>query len=404
MLFQIAWRNVLRNKKRSLIIIAAITCGLWAGLVASSVTLGFSYETVKSALETRLSHIQIHQRDFSESHALRDTIPGGIALIERIRRLQGIRAVSGRLLAEGMASTAETATGILIAGIDSDEERRVTTIGQALIEGTYATGSKRHACVIGEELAEKLAARVGSKIVVTTQDIRGNLVGGSFRVAGIFRTDSTPFDGSNVFVNRREIARLLGMEDRIHEIAILLDNAGQLESSASDIRRLAPGPKTETWTELAPELRYISEYTEVYLNLFLYVIVFALLFGIMNTMLMSVLDRIREFGVLTAVGMKGRKIFTMIMLESVILSALGAIVGMVAGWGTVEHLKRTGINLATFGEGLRQWGYAEISYPILPLSMFEQVIVSIVVAAVIGAVYPAWKAIRLDPAMALRTY
>jgi putative ABC transport system permease protein len=404
MLFQIAWRNVLRNKKRSLIIIAAITCGLWAALVASAVTLGFSYETVRSALETRLTHLQLHDPDFRESGNLRDTIPEGMSTLRRIRSLPSVRAVSGRLLAEGMASTAEAAVGILVNGIDQDQERTTTAIAERLIAGTYALGERRNATVIGEELAGKLGAHVGSKVIVTMQDIRGNIVGGSFRIIGIYRTDSTPFDGSTVFVDRRELARLLEMGDQIHEIAVVVDDLQNVELDASEIRSLLPELSTETWMDLAPELRYINRYTEVYLNIFLYIIVFALLFGIMNTMLMSVLDRVREIGVLTAVGMRGRRVFTMIMLESIVLSILGGIAGILAGWGTVEQLKRTGINLAAFGEGLRQWGYSEISYPLLPFSMYEQVIISIIIAAVVGAIYPAWKAIRLDPAKALRTY
>ncbi len=404
MLFQIAWRNVLRNKKRSFIMIAAITCGLWAALVASAVTLGFSYETVRSALETRLSHIQLHRVGYLKNRILRDTIPGGMDALRKIRSLPSVRAVSGRLLAEGMASTAETAAGVLISGVDRDEERATTTIGQKLVAGTYALGEKRNAAVIGEELARKLGARLGSKMIVTMQDIHGTIVGASFRIAGLYRTESTPFDGSTIFVDRRELAGLLEMGDQIHEIAVTVRDLQNVESVASQIRTLLPGLDTETWTELAPELRYIYSYTEIYLNIFLYVIVLALLFGIMNTMLMSVLDRVREFGVLTAVGMRGRRVFTMIMLESMVLSIVGGVAGMLAGWGTVQQLNRTGINLAAFGEGLRQWGYSEISYPSLPVSMYEQVIISIMLAALVGAIYPAWKAIRLDPAKAIRTY
>ena len=336
MLFQIAWRNVLRNLKRSIIIITAITCGLWAGLVASAVARGFGYSTIESAVETRLSHVQIHTPGFLESHALRDTIPGGEALLERIRRLHGIQAASGRLLAEGMASTAGTSAGVVINGIVPDRERSVTTIAKRLIAGTYDPGPKANGVIIGEELATRLSVRSGSRIVLTTQDIHGNIVGGGFRVAGIFRTDSSPFDGATVFVDRQGLARLLGTGDRIHEIAIIVSDLRQVDFAAPDIRALAPELSTETWPEIAPELSYINQYTEIYLNIFLYVIVLALLFGIMNTMLMSVLDRVRELGVLTAIGMRGRKVFTMIILESVILSALGGVLGMIAGWGTVE--------------------------------------------------------------------
>lgn len=404
MLFQIAWRNVLRNKKRSFIIVTAITCGLWAALVASAVTLGFSYETVRSALETRLTHIQLHKPDFRESGNLQDTIPEGLSVVRRIKSLPSVRAVSARLLAEGMASTAETAVGVLVNGIDPDQERTTTAIARRLVAGTYAVGEKRNATVIGEELAGKLSAHVGSKVILTMQDIHGDIIGGSFRISGIYRTDSTPFDGSTVFVDRRELAGLLGMGDQIHEIVLVVNNLQNVDLVASQIRSMTPGLSTDTWMDLAPELQYINQYTEVYLNIFLYVIVLALLFGIMNTMLMSVLDRVREFGVLTAVGMRGRTVFTMVMLESILLSILGGIGGILAGWGTVERLKRTGINLATFGEGLRQFGYSEISFPILPLTMYEQVIISIMFAAVLGAIYPAWKAIHLDPAKAIRTY
>jgi ABC-type lipoprotein release transport system permease subunit len=351
-----------------------------------------------------LTHIQLHRPGFLESRALHDTIPEGTSVLNRIRALSSVRAASGRLLAEGMASTAETAVGVLVNGVDGERERATTAIAQKLIEGTYALGEKRNAAVIGEELAGKLGAHVGSKVVLTMQDIHADIVGGSFRVVGIYRTDSTPFDGITVFVDRRDLARLLDMGDQIHEIAVDVDDLQNVDQAASRIRALFPALSTTTWTDLAPELNYINRYTEVYLNIFLYIIVLALLFGIMNTMLMSVLDRVREFGVLTAVGMRGRRVFTMIVLESIVLSVLGGVAGMLAGWGSVEQLKRTGINLAAFGEGLRQWGYSEISYPVLPFSMYEQVIVSIMLAAVLGAIYPAWKAIRLDPARAIRTY
>jgi putative ABC transport system permease protein len=404
MLLEIAWRNVLRNKKRSFIIIAAIACGLWASLVSSGVSFGFSYATIRSSLETRLSHIQIHAPGFMQSRSLRDTIAGGTSLLGVIRRIPSVRAVSGRLLVDGMASTAETALGVRVNGVDGGEERTTTTIAERLVAGSYDLGQRRNVVVIGEELAGKLGARPGSKVILTMQDIHGDIIGGSFRIAGIFRTDSTPFDVSTVFVDRRELAGLLGMGNVIHEIAVLVDDVQHVDSSAARIRAILPALRTETWMELAPELRYINQYTEVYLDIFLYVIVLALLFGIMNTMLMSVLERTREFGVLTAVGMRGRRVFVMIMLESLVLSLVGGIAGILTGWATVAQLERTGINLAAFGEGLRQYGYAEMAYPVLPASMYEQVIVSIVIAAVLGAVYPALRAIRLEPARAIRTY
>ncbi len=404
MMLHIAWRNILRNKRRSAIIIAAIMFGLWGGLVSSGVSFGFSYDTVSSALETRLSHIQIHTSSFRESRNIRDTLEGGMGIVSRAAAIPGALAAAGRIVVDGMASSAETAVGVSVYGIDADAEARVSSIPQHMIEGTYAPGSRRNAVVLGGELATKLGARLRSKIVLTMQDVHGTIVGGSYRVVGIFRTDSKPFDEVSVFVDRRELSGLLGMGDGLHEVAILVHDLSEVDTVAAAAGTVFPDLRVETWKQLAPELQWIYAYTDVYLEIFLGIIVLALLFGITNTMLMSVLDRVREFGVLTAIGMRGRRIFVMIMLESVVLSFFGAVLGMAAGWGSVAALQRTGINLTAFADGLRQWGYSEISYPIVPEYIYIEVFVAVLVAAVLGAVYPAWKAIRLDAARAIRTF
>jgi ABC-type lipoprotein release transport system permease subunit len=404
MMLHIAWRNILRNKRRSAIIIAAIMFGLWGGLVSSGVSFGFSYDTVSSALETRLSHIQIHATSFRESRNIRDTLEGGMGIVSRAAAIPGALAAAGRIVVDGMASSAETAVGVSVYGIDADAEARVSSIPRHMIEGAYAPGSRRNAVLLGGELATKLGARLRSKIVLTMQDVHGTIVGGSYRVVGIFRTDSKPFDEVSVFVDRRELSGLLGMGNGLHEVAIVVHDLSEVDTVAAAAGTVFPDLRVETWKQLAPELQWIYAYTDVYLEIFLAIIVLALLFGITNTMLMSVLDRVREFGVLTAIGMQGRRIFVMIMLESVVLSFFGAVFGMAAGWGSVAALQRTGINLTAFADGLRQWGYSEISYPIVPEYIYIEVFIAVLVAAVLGAVYPAWKAIRLDAARAIRTF
>jgi putative ABC transport system permease protein len=404
MMLHIAWRNILRNKRRSAIIITAIMFGLWGGLVASGVSFGFSYDTVSSALETRLSHIQIHTTDFRESRNIRDTLAGGTEIVTKSAAIPGASAAAGRIVVDGMASSAETAVGVSVFGIDAGAEARISTIHQRMIEGAYTLGNRRNAVVIGGELATKLGVRLRSKIVLTMQDVHGTIVGSSYRVAGIYRTDSKPFDEVSVFVDRKDLSGLLGLGDGIHEVAIVVDDVNTVDSVAASARTLFSSLRIETWKQLAPELQWIFAYTDVYLEIFLGIIVLALLFGITNTMLMSVLDRVREFGVLTAIGMRGRRIFLMIMLESVVLSIFGAAFGMAAGWGSVAALKRTGIDLTAFAEGLRQYGYSEISYPIVPEYIYIEVFIAVLIAAVLGAMYPAWKAIHLDPAQAIRTF
>ena len=403
-MLHIAWRNVLRNRKRSAIIVAAIMFGLWGGLVASGVSFGFSYDTVSSALESRLSQIQIHAPGYRENRTIGDTLRGAGQAVGMVAATEGVRAVTGRLVVEGMAASAETSTGVSLLGVDAPAETTVTSIHSKLVDGSYELGGRRNRTVVGQDLAKRLGVRVGSKIVLTTQDVHGTIVGASYRVSGLFRTDSKTFDETTVFVDRRQLAALVGAGGALHELAVVVDDPAMIDSVAARLQARLPGASVETWKELAPELDFINSYTEVYLEIFLAIIVLALLFGITNTMLMSVLDRIREFGVLSAIGMRGRRVFVMILLESLVLSLAGAILGMGTGWGTVVYLQSVGIDLGAFAEGMRQWGYSEVSHPVLPGWMFLEVLVAMMVAALLGALYPAWKAIRLDPARAIQTY
>ena len=404
MMLQIALRNVLRNRKRSAIIMAAIMFGLWGGLVASGVSFGFSYDTVSSALDTRLSHLQIHRPGYRDSRTIGDTLASSSEALIRVSRTKGVAAVTGRLIVEGMAASAETSTGVSVIGVDVAAETTVTMLHQHLVAGSFDLQGRGNRIIIGQDLAKRLSIRLGSKIVLTTQDVHGTIVGASYRVKGVFRTDSKTFDETTVVVDRAALSGLVGAGESLHEIAVLLQDPETIESVAAQLRVELPGESVETWREIAPELNYIQSYTEVYLEIFLGIIVLALLFGITNTMLMSVLDRVREFGVLSAIGMRGRRVFLMIVLESLVLSLAGAALGMAAGWASVAYLQTVGIDLSAFADGMRQWGYSEVSHPVLPETMYLEVFLAMVTAALLGAVYPAWKAIRLDPARAIQTY
>ncbi|MGB2959334.1 MAG: FtsX-like permease family protein [Bacteroidota bacterium] len=404
MLFHIAYRNVLRNWKRSIIIILAIASGLWGGIVASGVFFAMTDESVKSAINSRLSHVQIHHPRFLESRGMHDAMSDPDLLLETVRANPHVRAATARVVLEGMASTAETAVGVNIFGIDPADESSVTSIAGLLTGGSYFDGGRSHRTVIGEELATKLGAGLRSKIVLGTQDGDGHIVAASVRVVGIFRTESTGFDETSVFILRQDLENLVGVSDLVHEVAIVLNDPAELDPAVASLQESFSGYAVESWKVLAPELGYMNDFIGLYLEIFLAIIIFAMLFGITNTMLMSVLDRIREFGILAAIGMKGGRVFLMIMLESMVLTLTGALLGIGSGAGTVGILGETGIDLALFAEGMRRYGYVEQFYPVMPFVFYQQIVLWVILAAVLASLYPAWKAIRLDPAQAVRTY
>ena len=404
MLFLLAWKNVWRNKKRSLIILAAIAIGLGCGLFASAVMYGMWDSTVNAAIDRDLSHIQLHTEKFQKENLIENFIPGGKEIEEQISRINGVKAVSGRTVIEGMAASASSSTGVEVKGIIPDNEIKVTSVASSIIEGKYFEGVSRNPIVIGKELAKKLDLKLRSKIVLSFQGMDGNIIYAAFRIAGIFETESSMFDKSNVFVKQSDLFSLLNSKPVIHEIAVRLNTVQVMDPVASQLRDKYKNLSVETWQQLAPELSLTYETLILELNIFLGIILFALLFGITNTMLMSVMERIRELGILMAVGMKRMRVFILIIIETIVLSITGGVIGMILGAVSIWITAQKGINLSLFSQGLSSYGISSHLFPGLPTEFYPILFVMIIITAIISAVYPAIKAVRLNPASAIRTY
>jgi putative ABC transport system permease protein len=404
MLFLLAWKNVWRNKKRSLIILIAIALGLGCGLFSSGVMFGMWDSTVNSSIDRDLSHIQIHTEKFKKENLIQNYIPDGTELGPRIRKIKGVKAVSGRTIIEGMAASPTSSAGVEIKGIIPAAEKNVTSVAASIKEGKYFEGVKQNPVVIGKELANKLDLRVHSKLVLSFQGLNGDIVYAAFRIAGIFETESSTFDKSNVFIRQQDLTNLIGGKTIIHEIAVRLSSVQVMDPVVKKLKSIYGNLSVETWKQLAPELDLMYGTLQLELNIFLGIILFALLFGITNTMLMSVMERIRELGVLMAVGMKRLRVFMLIIVETIFLSISGGIVGMILGAASIWITARKGINLSLFSQGLSSYGISSHLFPSLPGNFYSTLFIMIIITAIVSAIYPAVKAVRLNPASAIRTY
>lgn len=409
MLFNLAWRNIWRNKRRSLIIISAIAVGLLCGLFASAVMFGMADSFVNSTIDRDLGHIQIHSQNFEDEKLITDTISSASKVLEKIQEQKNIKGVTSRLVIEGMGASATSSTGLRIAGINSEQEKRVTSIHKQIVSGSYfeadnGTPGRISEIIIGQKLAENLGIKLKSKIVLSFQGFDGSIIYGAFRITGIFRTESSAFDKSNVFVIEEDILSLLNSEPVYHEIAVRLNTVQDVESVYSNLKAELPALSVKSWNELAPDLKLMDELTGLQLTIFVGIILFALLFGITNTMLMSVMERVREFGVLMAIGMKRSRVFIMIILETISLSLFGGIIGMFFAAIFIAYFGSTGIDLSAFSEGFNEWNLNPVLQPTLPLIFYFTITLMIVSTAIIAAVYPAVKAVRLKPSEAIRTY
>jgi putative ABC transport system permease protein len=404
MLLALAWRNIWRNKKRSLIIISAIAVGLCCGLFASATMFGMWDSMINTTIDRDLGHFQIHSKTFEDEKLVTDTIPNFENVLSTLKESQYVTGVSSRVIIEGMASSATTSNGVRILGINPETEKKVTTVYKDIVKGNYFDETWKNQIVVGEKLADNLGLKEKSKIVLGFQGIDGSIIYGAFRVTGIFRTESSMFDKSNVFVKENDLLKLINSDKISNEIVVRLSSVQLVDSVYIPIKNKYPNLSVKYWGELAPELNFYYQSVVLQSNIFVGIILFALLFGITNTMLMSVMERVREFGVLMAVGMKRSRVFFMIIMETISLSFIGGIIGLILALILIQYFASVGINLSAFTEGLSQWSLGTRLYTSLPFSFYPPIVIMILVTAVISAFYPALKAIKLKPATAIRTY
>jgi len=473
MIWSIAWKNVWRNKKRSLVVIVAVTLGIISGVLLVGIMEGWVKQRLNDAIYNEVSHIQIHNSEYIKNEEIDLTIRN---LDEITRSIDSLQEVSGwvkRTKIIAMANTPWANTGVIIYGVDPEKEKQVTEIykkivpdggeyldnqspGNILISDKTAEVLKLKQYIVTDSIIEGLSKekvpvtvlkkletlkdmrfrspkdfrealrkefnrkeldrfgllitdkaldyRIRNKVQITISDLEGNPVQGLFRVCGIYKTTNTGFDQVSVFVNAGELANLYGGDEILtHEIAILLNNIDDANNVREKLSRISGDNSVRTWKELAPDAAMMNDFMIMYYFIFIGIIMLALAFGIINTMLMAILERTKELGMLMAIGMNRRRIFKMIMLETIFLTIVGAIAGMLSGWAITEALGKTGIHFTGWGEGFEAIGFAARVYPILTPQFFIFITIMVILTAIISSIWPARKALKLNPVEALRT-
>lgn len=402
MLVKVAWRNVWRNKVRSAVVVLAVGLGLWAGIFTASFMYGISMQRLNNIVNSQLSHIQLHHPAFAEDMDPAFQLENGIGVIKELEKNEKIKSVCGRTIASGMVASPRGNGGVVIKGVEPSEETQVTNVHEKIVEGSFFDDSKKKQIVIGEKLAEKLKVKLKRKVNLTVQSLNGDFIAESYVVVGIFKTSSSKYDEGNVFVRRDVLANMLGAEGAIHEIAFLLQDADLVDRVQTELKKKYTALAVESWKDLAPELDYINEIMDEYLRIFMVIILLAMAFGIINTMLMAVMERTREIGVLMAIGMNKARVFFMILLETVFLTLTGVPVGLLLSMATIRYFSKTGVDLSLFSKGLANFDVETIVYPSLDMSFYPTLIVMATVTALLAAIYPAYKALRLQPSSAIR--
>lgn len=401
MLFKIAWRNVWRNKSRSLIVISSIIVGVWALIAGTGFMNGFMVSYISDSIVYNTSNIQVHHTQFSSDKNIHLFLTNAAEKATFLSQTQGVTAVTKRVIVNGMIASAKRASGVEIRGIDIENEQRVTHLDSALIDGTYFEGIKRNPVILGSKLAEELHVKIRSKIVLTFSDSEGEMVSGAFRVVGIIQVSAVNLNQATAFVRASDLQPLLGIGNNYHEIAVVTDVQTEEQNVISEYKSIYTDDLIQDWKDIAPELAYASDMFANMLYILMGVILTALIFGIINTMLMAVLERIKELGMLMAVGMNKSKVFFMIVVETIFLGLIGTPIGLLFGYINVSIYHERGVDLTAYSDGLASFGYSTELFPFLEPSIYITVSMGVFLTTIIGAAYPAYKAIRLKPVEAL---
>jgi len=402
-LLKLGWRNIWRSKLRSLVVIFSIIIGVWGGLLILGIMYGLNNQRMDIAINGYIGNVQIHNEKFLDDYAIKHVINNIDKYENFLSKDSRVKAYSKRIVLSGMLSNSNGSSGIQVLGVNPSSEKNVTKIYSKLIEGEYFKSKKNNTILVGKKIADKLNLKLKSKVVITFQDEKNNLVSLLFRVEGIFRSGNSMFDESNVYVKNQSIRDNLVNFIGFHEMPIVIyenieDSSLDLtDALKKDLKKIDNTNIIQSWDDIAVELAYANRMISAFLYFFMLIVISGLSFGIINTMLMAVLERKRELGMLMCIGMTRLKIFLMISIETLFLALIALPFGLIFSYFMINYFSVNGIDLSIVAAGLENFGIGTMLYLKLPINYYYEIGLMIIVITIISSVFPSIRALKINP-------
>jgi ABC-type lipoprotein release transport system permease subunit len=381
--------------------LSAITLGVWAMIAMTAMIRGMVDGMILDSIETLPGHVQIRHPGYSDDPSIEKTVaePAG-ALLQALEDPEVV-AWTTRVRAAAVVTSERDSRGVSLLGVIPDGERALSFIADDIVEGRFLESPDDPGIVLGRKLVERLETKLGRRVVVMSQDPDNELADRGFRIVGIFKSKLSAYEDGFVFAGQETVQKMLRIPGRVTEIAVLGDNYRDVGGLTGLLGNAVPADaEVLPWFELDKYLGSMLPMMDGFVLVWIVVVFLALSFGLVNTLVMAVFERVREIGLMLALGMKPAMIMSQIIIESLLLLAIGLLIGDLLAWLTMQWLA-DGLDLSIVADGLDRFGMSTILVPTLQARDVVMANVTVLILGFLASLSPAWRASRYNPIEAI---
>ncbi len=405
LLLKLAWRNVWRNKRRSFITLAAVVFATVMAIAMRGIQLGTYALNIKTVVELFSGYLQIQKKGYQDNPTLNASFVETKSIDSALTNTNGVVGYAPRIYADGLISFKDNSRGAAIFGIEPELEKNVTTFVENINEGKFFDSDSSNEIVLGAKLMENLNAHIGDEIVLLAQGYDGTLGNQKYKIVGTVKFGVQEMESAIVFMGIKSAQSLLAMGSRINVIAIKAKDLNHLKETRAELSYKIKDREIAvlSWEKINPELENAIQLDNVSGILYLGILIVIVAFGILNTVLMSVTERFKEFGVVLSIGMPQIKLTYLVYIETMFIALIGLLLGNILGCAVNYYFV---LHPIIFGGDLKKlyeiYHFLPQLNSTLDLSIFVNVSISILIISILSCLYPAYRVYRLEPLKGIR--
>lgn len=399
-MFFLAWRNIVRNARRSLITISAVALGLASLIFLWGFNDGVHNTMMRNLQQVIVGSLQIHAEGYFHHPKLTKTVPEP-QVVANLLKDSGVGQFTYRLRTFALAAGDEASEGLVLLGINPVMEKRTTRIDQKVDQGRFLLDNEEAACVLGETTARNLGLALGDEMVVLSEDRYGSLAAEKLTLVGIISSGEMGIDRGLAIVPLGFMQQMTSMQGKYSEIVLQLP-VDQLETVTAYLKtELDDSYELLRWYDMYPMMKQWVELENAFYYIFLSIVLVIIAAGIMNTVLMSMLERIREFGVMMALGCGRMQMVGMVVIESLLLGGVGILLGLIIGLALVYYFQTVGIDLSSQMDSMARFYINPVIHTEIDAEHLWDTVLAVLGATVVAAIWPSIRVARLEPVEAI---